>query len=183
MRGKGSYLIRMCVIRWWREPRPTFAPNAPAPPRFSAHQKSLTGFTAYWARRKRRHEFRRFPPRTALTRRCAENKSRKKLRARYIQNSRTDVSPSKEQIPGMDGDDLGVDKNFTWAAEKKLWRLGRLGGMVDIRYAFRPRSWPNPRARENGYVPTIVLRGLTVFGQEGCPKCREVKFIRRSLGK
>src|SRR5260370_15707727 len=29
-----------------------------------------------------------------------------------------------------------------------LWRLAQLGGMVDIRYALRPRFWPNPRARK-----------------------------------
>src|SRR6266478_7841506 len=34
------------------------------------------------------------------------------------------------------------DENFTWVAEKFLWRLARLGGMVDFRYASRPRSWP-----------------------------------------
>jgi hypothetical protein len=41
-----------------------------------------------------------------------------------------------------------VDENFTWIAENFLWQLGPLGGKVDIRYAHRPRFWPNPRARE-----------------------------------
>jgi len=56
------------------------------------------------------------------------------------------------------------DENFTWVAEKFLWRVARLGGMVYFRYASRPRSWP-AHVLCNGYVLTIAPSGLTVFGQ------------------
>src|SRR5216684_412097 len=121
--GKANFPIRTCATRWCREPRPTFVPNAHVPPRSSVRKELRRKFAGSQACRMRRQRLPRFRQRVA----------------RQVGRP----SAANANLDGKPG-----DKNFTWVAEKFLWRLAQLGGMVDIRYAPRPRFWPNPRARK-----------------------------------